>query len=160
MVKLSNVLVAGLTVGVVMVLIYSVVLTMANNQHYDIAINSTYSERYDRIEEIVNTTDQIQKDIASNVTAEKDKGFFTGVWDFFTITKDAVLGTAKIGKGTLGFSYDMADQFADDIDMYEGSDSYMQESNTGSVIRGFLVALVTIIVIMVVIKMILPGDRV
>jgi len=89
--KISSLIIGMLLVGAVVVSLYAFVDGLAAPQHYNVEINTSYSEAYDKVSDLENNTLELQKKIME-VSKKEDAGFFTGTWDVFDITKDIVLG--------------------------------------------------------------------
>lgn len=89
--KISGLIIGMLLVSGVIISLYSFMNGLASEQHYNIKINDSYKDTYDKVTELENNTLDLQRKI-QGVAEREDTNFFTGTWDALTITRDIIFG--------------------------------------------------------------------
>lgn len=143
--KISSFLISMLLVAGVVIGLYSFTENLASEQAYDLTINSSYKNTYDKIDELQNVTSSTQ-DRIQNITSREDRNFFTGTWDAIKVTKEVAFGSAKTTTTGLSIGTNLITDFLNDINL-GGSNTYV-----GSIIIAILTILVLGAVIFLIIK--------
>lgn len=141
--KMSSLIVGGLLLSVVFLVCYGMLADLGGSGVYDVSIDDNYKDSYNKLTELNNLTVTVQHNI-ENITAEKDKGFFTGVWDVFNIGKSAVFGVGVLGFGAVDVVTDMSTATVDSVGV--GYSEYIKPFFMAVITVGVIGLLVTLII--------------
>lgn len=114
--KMSDFVITMILVGVVIVCIYAFAIDLSSEEHLNVNINTSYSDTYNKVTELMNETNQTQSNVI-DILSKEDKSFFTGTWDVFTITKEVAFGVAKLTGGTITIASTLLGDFAEDLEV-------------------------------------------
>lgn len=134
--KISSFIITMLLVSSVIISIYNFTNDLRTNQEWNVQINSSYKNTYNKINELQNITNETLENVRE-VARKEDKGFFTGVWDAFIITKDVTVGAGKTTITGLTIGTTLIGDFINDMNI--GSEN--------SHIVAIIVTILTILVI-------------
>jgi len=143
--RLSGLFMGALVVSVLTLITYSILADLGSDSVYNVAIDDQYKDTYNKLNKTNQIVDDLKGDI-QNITAEKDRGFFTGVWDAFNIGKTAVFGAAALGGGAVDIVADISTNAVTDAGL-----------GYGGYIQTFLIAALFVAIIGAIIMVILRG---
>lgn len=93
--KLSNYLIIIILVSIVITCIYAFEIDLASNPAWVVTINTSYSNTYNKVDRVMNHTNETYAAVLA-ITSAEDKQFFTGIWDIITITKDMIIDSITL----------------------------------------------------------------
>jgi hypothetical protein len=116
--KISSFIITMLLVSGVIISLYSFSNTLSAPEHYNIQINSSYQNTYDKVNDLQKVTNDTLTKIQS-LTPNEDRNFFTGTWDALVITKDVIVGAVSGTVTGLGVGTTLATDFVQDVGVAE-----------------------------------------
>lgn len=136
--KISGWIIIVLLIGGVIVTGFSIISEMGAANAHNITFTDEYSQKYDKINESLEIVDHTSGSI-QNISADKDAGFFSGVWDGLKITKEVVIGTVSLSKSSVGVGGEL---------ITEGS----KDLGFGNLVVGILLGILTVGLLFMVIE--------